>query len=117
MKVLKMRKLLFQISLLCIAILGGSCHSTRNNDDSKTTGNSPKIANNRDSSVSITDTIILDPDASAHSSAQKTEVNQKNDSIEVPSNKTTVRRRVEHGSENQNKLDSIKKVKVKLKTL
>jgi len=112
-----MRKLLLLTNCLSLCALLSSCQtptskSTENNSTVLQTAKSTDtIVENK---VVITqDTAKTNNNTATHSDKQTTKVNSTNSSTQTT--KTTETKRIEHGSDNQAKLDSIKKAKAKLK--
>ena len=112
-----MRKLLLLTNCLSLCALLSSCQTpTSKNTESNSTV--IQTANSSDtiieSKVEIPqDTSNTNNNTATHSDKQTTNVNSTNSSVQTL--KTTETKRIEHGSNNQAKLDSIKQAKAKLK--
>lgn len=112
-----MRKLLLLTNCLSLCALLSSCQTptTKNTESNstvlQTTNSTDTIV---ESKVVITqDTSKTNNNMTTHSDKQTTNANSTNSSTQKT--KTTEIKRIEHGSSNQAKLDSIKQAKAKLK--
>ena len=114
-----MKKSLLLINCYSVCLFFISCQSAQNQEENKMNDNTQTI---------IEDSIAKDKadiqqviskpvdDKTNKSNKQTTTVNAKNTStLKMVKNDTLIHSRIEHGSDNKTKLDSIKKAKGKLK--
>jgi len=113
-----MRKLLLLTNCLSLYSLLLSCQTTTSKKIENTTDKIQEAV--AEDTITNTKVIleadILNANTSKHSERQTTNVNTNNSTNHwTKQNKTTEVKRIEHGSDDQEKLDSIKKAKIKLK--
>lgn len=112
-----MRKLLLLTNFLSLCALLSSCQTPT----SKNSENNSAVIQSVNSTDTIVESKVVIPqdtsnannNTATHSDKQTTNVNSTNSSTQKT--KTTETKRIEHGSNNQAKLDSIKQAKAKLK--
>ena len=113
-----MRKLLLLTNSFVLCALLSSCQTpTKKNSEIEVKASTTFVAKD---SVANTKVVIQNDttksNTSTHSDKQTTTVNPTNSNNQKTTNaKPTQTKRIEHGSDNQAKLDSIKKAKAKLK--